>query len=573
MPDYYGDSCDLPNSKRSITLPRKLLFNLMHFMTSDCQEVRNEDGNNDNHTDEHVHDNCIRNQVISEEKYRNVVENSLDAIFIVQDHRIVFANKRIESLTDYSKYQVMNFNDIFSLVIDIDRDRVLEHFDSITSNNPRWCEFRIQTKNSGIKWIETNAIEVNYNGRKAVQFAARDITKQRNLEQKMIQAQKLESIDRLASGLAHDFNNLLGGIMGVTLNLLEKTKDNDLFRKDIEYIHDVTKEGAELVRDLLSFCKINEDKYDRVNVNQIINKVVALIRRTITPTIELNLNLSPTLSQIEADSTQIQQAIMNMCMNARDAMQENGVLAIKTDNVTITGQERYLPLNPGQYIKISIRDTGMGMDENIQRRIFEPFFTTKDKGHGTGLGLTIVYGVIKRHNGHIDVDSKVGEYTRFNMYLPIVHPHHDNIYETKNVTIDKEFIDKFLKPTQNFHKGSIAILENEENSCKTAQKFLRSANFNVIVLHDLQQLFELMYAKDDDLKLALIDEHTLVHSINELKQVCASNQWNLPILIGLHMFERDKIENIEKIENCSYIQKPYLYYDLLQHVKNSLSMQ
>ena len=550
----------------------KLESNLMHDAAADYYDGNDDRNDSDVKQISQSHDRPSVDLLNSEQIYQRLIENSLDAIFIIVDRRIVFANSRIESMTDYTLPQLLKIKDMFSLIIKEDRAIVSNHFKNISSTNHRQCEFRIRTKHSGIKWIETNAIEIDFEGRKAFQITARDVTQKRIMEQQLMQAHKLESIDRLASGLAHDFNNLIGGITGVTLSIIEKMSKTNPYRKDIEYINQVAKEGAALVHDLLSFCRVGEDKSLNVNINDIITKVITLLSRTFTSDIDLHLNLCPTLSAIEADPIQLQQVILNICLNARDAMPEKGTLTITTTNLSIDHDQTIIALPAGNYIKIDIHDTGIGMDEDIQKRIFEPFFTTKEKQYGTGLGLAIVYCVIKRHYGHIEVESMLNQFTRFSIYLPVSSTSIQTKAPetTRIVDLDKDFITKFLKPAHKYRKGTIIIVDNDTHSRLSARDYLSSADFDVIFADSIEQLFSLIDSNGIDIKAAIIDEALLNPSAQELIHRRSFDKSHLPFLISLTEFDKEKIDFIESISNCNYVMKPFLSYDLIHRVKDSI---
>jgi PAS domain S-box-containing protein len=255
----------------------------------------------------------------------------------------------------------------------------------------------------------------------------RDITAQKRiagekklLEEGFFRAQKLEGIGTLAGGIAHDFNNMLGIILGHAC-LLRKGIAEASHIKSVETIMATVKRGSDLVKQILVFARKGEAVMVPVNMNEMIPEIQSMIRETFPRTIEIVTDLGAKLPLIKADRTQIHQTLLNLCVNARDAMPDGGTLTIGTTRVTIEDLRRRVPDSQGgEFVKTTVHDTGTGMDEVTRARLFEPFFTTKGPGKGTGLGLSVVYGIVKSHGGYIDVTSSAGKGTTFDLYFPVV---------------------------------------------------------------------------------------------------------------------------------------------------------
>jgi signal transduction histidine kinase len=256
-------------------------------------------------------------------------------------------------------------------------------------------------------------------GRLAV---ARDITERRSLEDQLRQAQKMEGIGRLAGGIAHDFNNLLTAIGGRCYLVLDQLAPDHPLRHDLEIVQDAAERAARLTHQLLAFSRKQVLEPRVLDLTATVADIEPLLQRLIGEDIEVTMTLGSALGSVKVDPGQIEQLIINLAVNARDAMPQGGRLTLLTANVSL--DEAYARLHagvePGRYVMLVVNDTGHGMDATTQARIFEPFFTTKEEGKGTGLGLATVYGIVKQSNGHIAVESAPGQGATFKIYLPIV---------------------------------------------------------------------------------------------------------------------------------------------------------
>ncbi len=247
-----------------------------------------------------------------------------------------------------------------------------------------------------------------------------DISIRKNLEEQLLQAQKMEAVGRLSGGIAHDFNNLLTSIIGYSeLSLLQMSDDNPL-QETFEQIHIAGKKAAVLTKQLLAFSRKQVLKMEPVNLNELVSNMTKMLSRLIGEDISLSINLTANAATVKADPGQLEQVLMNLTVNARDAMPDGGKLSIETDVVIL--DESYTAnhedVRPGQYLILAVADSGEGMEKEIQKKIFEPFFTTKHKSQGTGLGLATVFGIVKQHRGHIFVYSELGKGSTFKVYIP-----------------------------------------------------------------------------------------------------------------------------------------------------------
>jgi PAS domain S-box-containing protein len=277
--------------------------------------------------------------------------------------------------------------------------------------------------------VQIVAHHLDFAGRRAALVLAHDITEQkaaeealRRSEEKLQQSQKLEAVGRLAGGLAHDFNNILTAITGYSDLVLRRLTAADPMRQNVEEIRRAANRAASLTHQLLAFSRKQIMQVKVLDLNAIVLDMKAFLRRVIGEDIDFSTNLEPEVGMVKADPSQLEQVIMNLAVNARDAMPEGGKLTIETKNVFLEQRDvdDQLSVKPGKYTVLSVSDTGAGMESETQKRIFEPFFTTKEQGKGTGLGLSMVYGIVKQSGGSIRVYSEAGRGTTFKIYLPLV---------------------------------------------------------------------------------------------------------------------------------------------------------
>lgn len=354
-----------------------------------------------------------------EEKYHLLLENANDATFIAQDGVVKFANHKTEDMMGYGSEELATipFNDF---IHPDDRDMVFDRYRRRLNGEevPTAYTFRVITRDGKELWIQPNSVLTAWEGRPAILSFMQDITEKKRIEDQLIQTQRMEFLATLAGGIAHDFNNMLMGIQGNTsLMLLGKTPDHPDYER-LKSIEQGVRSGVDLTRQLLRFSRGGNYGAKLTNMNKLIktqNRIFGRTRKAISVSEKYEKNLWPA----EVDQIQIEQVLLNLYANAWQAMPKGGDLSISTENVTIE-EDHTMPftIKPGRYVKITLADTGVGMDEATQQRIFDPFFTTKQREISTGLGLSTAYGIIKSHGGSINVASVKGEGTNFTIYLP-----------------------------------------------------------------------------------------------------------------------------------------------------------
>jgi PAS domain S-box-containing protein len=359
----------------------------------------------------------------SEEKYRLLVQNAKDAIFIVQDGVIKFSNGKTEKLFGYSGAELAEVPFV-NHIHPADRETAYGSIPggSVGKEFPKAQSFRIKNQAGQEIWLELKSADMEWEGKPASLNFASDITEQKKLEAQFFQAQKMEAVGRLAGGVAHDFNNLLTVINSNSQLALMELREWDPLKEKIESIQKAGEKAANLTRQLLSFSRRQVVEMKVIDLNATLQDLEKMLRRVIGEDIELSFLLDKNLGRLKADPGQIEQAILNLIVNARDAMPSGGKIVVETCNVNLDQEYTltHMGMKPGPHVMLSISDTGMGMKPEIRERIFEPFFTTKEKGKGTGLGLSTVYGAVKQSGGNVWVYSEPRQGTTFKIYLPRV---------------------------------------------------------------------------------------------------------------------------------------------------------
>lgn len=408
----------------------------------------------------------------SEEKYREFIENATYGIFRSNPGgAFLDVNPALVSMLGYGSKEEL-------LTLNLDRDIYENPTDRISA--VRTYQFNGRANGIEVNWKrrDRKSIIVRLCGRalrdqegqiKYFEVIAEDITEKRTLEEQFRQAQKMEAIGRLAGGVSHDFNNLLGVIIGYSDLLLPTLPAGDLSRHRIEEIKKAGQRAASLTRQLLAFSRKQVLTPKVLDLNAVVGETSKMLLRLLGEDIELITRLSPALDYVKVDPTQIEQVIMNLAINSRDAMPQGGKLVIETANTELDqryGQQRHIEVRPGNYVLLTVSDTGIGMDEKTQARIFEPFFTTKEMGKGTGLGLATVYGIIKQSGGYIWVYSEVGKGTTFKVYMPRVK---ETLKEVHEAPVP-------LPPGS----GTILLVEDEDSLRELNHRLLESMGYTVM---------------------------------------------------------------------------------------------
>lgn len=364
----------------------------------------------------------------TEAKYRTLVEQLPAITYIVaykETPLTIYISPQIESLLGFSQAEWLADPDLWRQQLHVeDRGRVLaEVKQADEAGEPLNIEYRMWSRSGQVLWFRNKSVPVRdeTNQIRYVHGLMFDITEQKRLEEQFLQSQKMEAVGRLASGVAHDFNNMLVVITGYSELLLQRDlPDQERLRQYVGEIHKAGERAAALTRQLLAFSRKQILQLEVLDLNEVVINMEKMLRRLIGEDIELITKLTEPLDQVKADLGQLEQVLMNLAINARDAMPDGGTLLIETTIIELDElyTRQYLEVTPGFYIMLAVSDTGIGMNKETLSHVFEPFFTTKEQGKGTGLGLATVYGIIKQSGGHISVYSELGGGTTFKVYLP-----------------------------------------------------------------------------------------------------------------------------------------------------------
>ena len=432
---------------------------------------------------------------------------------------------------------------------------------TITSGGEWRGEFHNKRKDGSLFWERAFISPIREASGTITHFLGikEDITEQMNLEEQFRQAQKMEAIGRLAGGVAHDFNNILQAIVGYSGLLLDHLPEQDKTHEFADEIAKGADRAAALTRQLLAFSRRQVLQMEDLDLNEVIEHVAKMIRRVIGEDVQLKVVPGRRLDALHADRGQMEQVLLNLCVNARDAMPEGGALTIETDNVAMDSEyfEAHAWATPGRYVLISVADTGCGMDAETQARIFEPFFTTKELGKGTGLGLATVYGIVRQHQGMIQVNSEVEKGTTFKVYLPSV--------ERTATTVGTKVVTRSKGGTE-----TVLVAEDDETLRKLAVRILENAGYTVLLAADGGEAIDVFKKYAAEIDLVVLDVVMPKMSGKAVYDVLRQHHPRLRFLFSSG-YSTDAIHTGFVLEEgIELIQKPYAPDALLRKVREVL---
>lgn len=505
----------------------------------------------------------------SEERYRLLAENASDIIWTMDFKLdVTYITTSVERIQGYHPDEVMGKSirkimtaDSFALVRQILKE-IINRRRSLRDAE-RWSrtlEFKLKCKDGSLIWSEVILSILRDSNEKSVGILgiARDITRRRNVESMLYQSQKMEAIGKLAGGIAHDFNNLLTGIKGFSELALNECKNKKSLLEDLREIHDVCDRAVDLSRQLLLFSRKQSPELSTISINDVIEDMLRLLSRLIGEDIAIRTDLEPDIHMISADEANIEQVITNMVINAGDSMQMGGTILIRTRNARF--EEECPPYGEkGDFICLSIGDTGAGMDQDTLQHIFEPFFSTKATEKGTGLGLSVVKEIITQHKGWIDVVSKPDEGTTFNIFLPAVYKQPEKTRRAKHCIANLA--------------GSgerILIVEDEEILRNFATRTLENYGYAVFSAATSSEAMNIFSQEKGDFNLLFCD--VVLPDMNGLELIGAltpSNPTLQVILTSGYVGEKSRQQFIAE-KGYRFLEKPYSITELLQIIKTSI---
>jgi len=500
-----------------------------------------------------------------EAEHRRLIENMPEVVWKADEQgKAFFISEKIKNAFGYTPEEIRHEGEHlwFGRMHPDDRERVREAYSKLFRENlPFNVEYRIQHRDGRWMWWHDRAVGTKGNhGERYAEGLLSDITERKQMEQQLRQTQKMEAIGQLAGGVAHDFNNLLTVIRGHTDLLIDHIGQTDALRRNVEQIQKSADRAASLTRQLLAFSRKQVLQPKVLDLNAVVAEMGKMLPRLIGENISLIIAAAPSLGTVKADPGQIEQVILNLAVNARDAMVQGGRLTIETANVDLDEAyaRQHITARPGRHVMLAVSDTGCGMDPETQSHIFEPFFTTKELGRGTGIGLATVYGIVKQTGGWIWVYSEVGKGTTFKIHLPRVDEADEVVGESKAPV--------------GVRRGSETVLVVEDNDSlrQLTCEFLVGAGYAVLAAQDGAEAIRIAGGHSGEIHLLLTD--IVMPGINghELAQRLASLRPDTKVLYasgyaGVAVLQQGVLE-----EGSSFLPKPFSRDALAQKVREVL---
>jgi len=478
------------------------------------------------------------------QRYRDLFENANDIVCTLDlEGRFTSVNRRGEQVLGYLREELLGMN-------------LLE----LTPENIECRELEAIARDGTRIPLEVSARIIHEEGKATgIQAILRDIRNRRRLEADLSQANKMDALGRLAGGVAHDFNNLLTVIGGHAHLSLSRGPESSQAKDDLLQIISAVHRAAALTRQLLAFSRKRVIQPKILDVDQVVSELGRFLKRLIGENIELKIRIAPELGRTKADRTQIEQVIMNLALNARDAMPDGGILIIEGSNTTLEGNEigGNPDVTPGDYVIIAVTDTGTGMDLKTQERIFEPFFTTKGQGKGTGLGLALVYGVVKQVGGHILVYSEPGHGTTFKVYLP-------RIFE-ESPSAEKQAASQPAR----LATETVMIVEDETSLRSLLEAVLKSWGYNVLVAAHGNEALTVSSGYPGNIHLVITD---MVMPGMSGQELVAKLRATRPESLFLYVsgYPGDIALKNGAIDDTPYLQKPFGLTQLADRLRQLL---
>jgi two-component system cell cycle sensor histidine kinase/response regulator CckA len=499
----------------------------------------------------------------SEEKIRQqavLLDITSDAIFVLSlDNQILFWNKGAETVYGWQAAEAMTMS--ADELLDPNASPVRQLPNDVMVAGKWQGELHHITRDGREILVDSRwTLMIEAGQPQSILVVNTDITQKKQLERQLFHTQRLESLGTLAGGIAHDLNNILTPILAIAQLLQIKLPDaNESIQQLLKLQETNVKRGAALIKQVLSFARKTEGKRIALQVSHLISEIKQIANGTFPKSIKLDTHTEPVLWTVSGDATQLHQVILNLCVNARDAMPNGGTLSLTAENLMVDENfARTIPdAQAGSYVAITVSDTGTGIPSAIIDRIFEPFFTTKGLGKGTGLGLSTVLGIIKSHNGFITVRSKVGQGTRFTLYLPAVQA--SEIQQPDEFTLFKG------------HGELILVVDDEAAICAISKASLETYNYQVLTASSGVEAVKLYKQYKDEISVVLMDMMmpdmdgpTAIHTLRQLNP-----RINIIAISGL--ISGNQVSEATGAGVSAFLPKPYTTQDLLQKIYSVLA--
>ena len=496
----------------------------------------------------------------SEQKYRELIDGMNETVWIIDfDGNLIDVNKSAIKVLGYSKEELLA-RGLPGIDSSLKKEEIVTLAKTMPADTVQIFETSHTSRDGRTFPVEVCSSLVTYQGKKAILSIARNITERKLTEEQIRQMQKMESLGTLAGGIAHDFNNILGIILAYITTIRRFRDDNEKFDLAAATIMKAVERGRTLVQQVLTFARKTETDIAPVNVNNLVMEIMAMISETFPKVITFEQYFDRDIPAVNADRSQLHQALLNLCVNARDAMPNGGTLTINTHAVSGASIHPRHPDAPeSTFVCIEVGDTGAGMTDKTRERVFEPFFTTKEKGRGTGLGLAVVFGIVQNHRGYIDVESEPGKGSRLRLYIPGSHTD-----EPISVETDEKI--------ENIPGGSetVLIVEDEETLADFLQHVLSEKGYTVRTAGDGLMALTLYRENQNAIDLVLTDfgmpKITGLEVCRQIKQI---NPGAHIILTTGYLDPEVKSES-EKAGIERFLFKPYHLKDVLRIIREVL---
>jgi two-component system cell cycle sensor histidine kinase/response regulator CckA len=436
---------------------------------------------------------------ISEKWHRSIFDNATDGIMVLDKNGVIMnVNQKACEIHGFEKNALIGVNT--GLLESGNKEKHDERMSRILDGETLIFETEHYKKDGSKILLEVSAKALNIGGDTYIQSFYRDITEKKRIQEQLMHSQKMESIGSLAGGIAHNFNNILTAILGYSELLLEFSNLDGTSKQRVQNIESSARKAGVMVSKLLSFARRDAHEVLPLNLNDVISDSVKLFEGVLNKRIGLRVDLNSNVSPIEGDPNQLEQVIMNLMVNARDAMPDGGLITVRTAVAELGKSDLDIPadIEPGKYVTLSVSDTGSGISKEIMGRIFDPFFTTKEKGKGTGLGLATVYGIVKDHKGYISVHSEVGKGTSFDIYLPssskpayrIPSPRSFAVEGNENILVidDDRDVLNFIRDILESHGYTVMTMNNPLTAVDTFRNL--AARIQLVITDVMMPLME-----------------------------------------------------------------------------------